>query len=148
MDKSENQSLYEWIEEIRETKKRGQEKVTDKLPLQPLQPLQGDLSLCKNESNFVTANNVEPLQGRYKKQDSSLDGSDITYYTSKLESIASLCPAGCMEWLREHRPELYRSIDAAEERINSASGAELRAAVDRWAGLWLKGIKECKQYFK
>ena len=76
MAKSENQSLYEWILEIREDQKIGREKVTNKVPLQPLQPLQDALSLCKNENNFVTVDKGGPLQNRYTKQNQDFDFGD------------------------------------------------------------------------
>ncbi len=83
-----------------------------------------------------------------------MDDQLESYFISKLESIASLYPEGCMSWLQKARLEFYRSIDVADERINSAWNAALtdpgrvadfRAAADAWADLWVKGIGEYKK---
>ncbi len=64
MDKSENQSLYEWILDIQESQKvtgngNGQSIATTATPLQ------SDLSLCNNLDNFVAHAEASALQGRY-----------------------------------------------------------------------------------
>ncbi|MCL6584877.1 MAG: hypothetical protein K6U11_14755, partial [bacterium] len=58
MKKSEQFSLYEWIENLNE----GRKNFNHESALQALQQLQDDLSLCNNSDNFVTSSVTSTLE--------------------------------------------------------------------------------------
>jgi len=107
-----NPSLYERIENT----KKGHAWDFDKLPLQPLQPLQGELSNCNDSNNFVAYPETSALQERYNEPtspkqdlcpvtvpDAELISRDLKYLNGITEDLTGWSMWRRIEQGKEHR---------------------------------------------
>jgi len=81
----------------------------------------------------------------------------LTMYEAKLKDVAGQYKSGCLDWLKENRPELYIAIQTAENNLNDvwnralvgkATVNNFRAALVVWHKLQIKSIKKHKHFKK
>lgn len=157
-------SLYERIENAKKAK-HGQD---DKSAFRTFRAFQDDLSLCNDLNNYGTEYGTPDVPMAFQDQESSpktdpipdplpvsLDDQLMTFYTARLEAIASKYIDGCYDWLQQAKPELHTSLCRAFDRVNEVwkstmagvnTVADFEAAVTDWYNLELEAIRRYSEY--